>query len=660
MHTIKGSGAMFGFDDIASFTHEIETVYDKVRDGIIPVTPELINLTLIAKDHIRELLTASTGEILFEIAGTISAFHSLVSGGKSKSSQEASCPSEEVLPSVYSGNGGENTVYRINFAPLPNIFLTGTNPLLLIDELCALGDARVLAYADEIPTLDDINPELCYTSWNTVLSTDKGINAIKDVFIFLEDDCELKIDVIDSEFQADSNETQKKLGEILIERGDIKKEQLENVLQDKKFIGEILIEKGLVAPDRIESALMEQQQVRKSKEKTQVKEETTSIRVPAGKLDMLVDLVGEMVTVQARLTQTALTFGSAELASIAEEVERLTSELRDNTLNIRMLPIGTTFGRFKRLVRDLSQELGKEIELTTEGADTELDKTVIEKLNDPMVHLIRNSIDHGIETPDIRVSLGKPRAGTIHLTAAHSGGNVVIRIKDDGKGLDAEAIRNKAVEKGIISQTSELSEKELQRLIFAPGFSTAQAVTSVSGRGVGMDVVKRAIESLRGSIDIHSEKYKGTTVTVKLPLTLAIVEGLLVNIAEDHFVLPLSVVEECVELTREDIRKSHGRNIAHVRGEIVPYINLRKEFNIKGEPPSVEQIVITGANGERIGFVVDNVIGEHQTVIKNLGKIYSDVEGISGATILGNGSVALIVDVFKMIQNVEVAEAVFN
>jgi two-component system chemotaxis sensor kinase CheA len=660
MHTIKGSGSMFGFDDIASFTHKIETVYDKVREGIIPVTPELINITLIAKDQIRELLSASPGEAPAELAVTISAFHRLASEGESTTPPTKPSPSDGVSPPTNTNDDTNNIIYRVIFTPAREIFFTGTSPLRLLNELHSLGECRVISYTDRIPALEDINPEHCYTSWNIILSTNQGIDAIKDVFIFVEDNCELKIDVVDRKTDSPMEETYKKLGEILIDRGDIKKEQLDDVLQEKKYLGELLVEKGLVTPEMIESALAEQQQIRKLKEKTQVKEETSSIRVPASKLDTLVNLVGEMVTVQARLTQTALTFASAELASIAEEVERLTGELRDNTLNIRMLPIGTTFGRFKRLVRDLSQELGKEIELTTEGADTELDKTVIEKLNDPMVHLIRNSIDHGIETPDIRNSLGKPRAGTIHLTAAHSGGNVVIQIKDDGKGLDGEIIRAKAIEKGLISQANELSEKELQRLIFAPGFSTAKTVTSVSGRGVGMDVVKRAIDVLRGSIDIQSEKGKGTTVTVKLPLTLAIVEGLLVNIGEDHFVLPLSIVEECVELTREDIKKSHGRNIAHVRGEIVPYISLRKEFNIEGEPPDVEQIVITGANGERVGFVVDNVIGEHQTVIKNLGKLYSDIEGISGATILGNGSVALIVDVLKMIQNVELSEAVFN
>jgi len=294
--------------------------------------------------------------------------------------------------------------------------------------------------------------------------------------------------------------------------------------------------------------------------------------------------------------------------------------------------------------------------MTTDGAETELDKTVIEKLNDPLVHLIRNSIDHGVETPETRLAAGKPRFGTVHLSAVHSGDSVLITIKDDGAGLDKEAIRAKAMERGIISAAAELSEKELFALIFAPGFSTAKKVSSISGRGVGMDVVKRAIDALRGSIEIASVRGEGTRIMVRIPLTLAIIESLLVRIGKDFFMLPLSLVDECVELTRKDVALSHGRNLANVRDRLVPYIPLRERFLIPGEPPDIEQIVITEVNGVRVGFVVDQVIGEHQTVIKSLGRAYKNVEGISGATILGDGSVALILDVPQLVQSVE-AEA---
>jgi len=662
MHTIKGSGAMFGFDDIAAFTHEIETVYDKVRDGIIPVSNELIDLTLKAKDQIKFMLDKSPkGEDPQKpiLEKTISAFKKLASGDGTTttppilnpSSMWASPPTIQKLPS------DSDVTYRIRLKPATDIFMTGTNPLLLLDELRSLGECKIIAQTDAIPSLEDINPESCYTCWDIILTTDKGINVIKDVFIFVEDECDIRIDVIDAGISTEPEEDYKKLGAILTERGDITEQNLNKALNEKKYIGEILVEKGLVTHDKVESALMEQKHVRKIKEKAQAKEEgISSIRVPVEKLDVLVNLVGELVTVQARLTQTASRLCNAEFASIAEEVERLTAELRDNTLNIRMLPIGTTFGRFKRLVRDLSQELGKEIDLMTDGAETELDKTVIEKLNDPLVHLIRNSIDHGIESPDVRIASGKPRAGTIKLSALHSGAHVIIEIKDDGKGLDRDAILAKAVDKGLAPPGVELTDKEVFGFIFQPGFSTAKEVTNVSGRGVGMDVVKRGIEALRGSIEIQSEKDKGTTVTVKLPLTLAIVEGLLVEMGDDHFVIPLYLVEECVELTREDILNAHGRDIAYIRGEMVPYVRLRKEFDINGNAPSIEQIVVTGINGDRVGFVVDKVIGEYQTVIKNLGGLYKDVEGISGATVLGDGTVALIVDAPQLIKNLEVAQ----
>ena len=338
------------------------------------------------------------------------------------------------------------------------------------------------------------------------------------------------IDQIDNAREIEPEPDYKKLGQILTERGDITEEALQGALKEKKYIGEMLVEKGLVTSDKVESALIEQRHMRKMRERTQAKDEgISSIRVPVEKLDILVNLVGELVTVQARLTQTASGLHNAELASIAEEVERLTAELRDTTLNVRMLPIGTIFGKFKRLVHDLSQELGKEIELATDGAETELDKTVIEKLNDPLVHLIRNSIDHGIESPDARISAGKTATGTIRLSAVHSGAHVIIRIQDDGKGLDKEAILSKAIEKGLAHPGTDLTDKEAFNFIFCPGISTAERITGISGRGVGMDVVKKGIDALRGTIDISSREGAGTTVTIKLPLTLAIVEGLLVR-----------------------------------------------------------------------------------------------------------------------------------
>ena len=550
--------------------------------------------------------------------------------------------------------------YRIFFRPDREIFSRGANPVLLLYELRELGECSVVAQTEAVPALEVIDPEQCHISWDIILTTRRGVDAIKDVFIFIEDECELAIEVIDESGPEDDDAPPRKIGEILIDRGLVSQENLQEALCAQKRVGELLVDKGLVEPSRVESALAEQEHMLAVRSKYRKEEQASSVRVPAERLDALVNLVGEMVTVQARLSQTVGSMDHAGLLSISEEVERLTAELRENTMSIRMLPIGTTFSKFKRLVRDLSGELGKDVQLVTDGGETELDKTVIERLNDPLVHLIRNCIDHGIEPPGVREAAGKAGQGTVHLSAMHSGANVLIRVTDDGAGLDADAIRSKAVEKGLMAAETELSEKEIFSLIFAPGFSTAQQITSVSGRGVGMDVVKRSIDALRGSIEVSSQKGTGTTITLKLPLTLAIIDGLLVEVGDGRYVLPLSVVEECVELTREDVAGAHGRHITHVRGEIVPYILLRESFAIDGKAPEVQQIVITESPGGKVGFVVDKVIGEHQTVIKNMGRVYRNVDVISGATILGDGTVALIMDVPKLVQGVEAQESLMH
>ncbi|WP_300157937.1 chemotaxis protein CheA, partial [Solidesulfovibrio sp.] len=385
------------------------------------------------------------------------------------------------------------------------------------------------------------------------------------------------------------------------------------------------------------------------------KEAMQSLRVDAAKLDDLVNLVGELVIAQARLTQLASGLAHPALTSVAEEIERLSNELRDNTLGIRMLPIGTTFSRFRRLVRDLSAEMRKSIELVTEGGETELDKTVIEQLNDPLVHLLRNSIDHGIEPPGERLAAGKPETGAIVLSAEHAGGEVVLSITDDGRGMNPDRIRAKAEEKGLIPPDARLSESEIYNLVFLPGFSTAEKITNVSGRGVGMDVVKRSMDALRGKIDIQSTFGKGSRITIKLPLTLAIIDGLQIKAGDDQYIIPLSLVEECVELPR-DQGQARGRTI-HLRGEIVPYIRLREAFELAGEPPAIEQIVVTRFEGERAGIAVDQVMGQQQTVIKSLGSYIGSVAGISGATINGDGTMSLILDVPTLVAAVRRAAA---
>jgi len=640
MHTIKGSGSMFGFDDIARFTHEVETVFDHVRNGDIPVTGKLVDLTLRARDCIRMMLESSySGETIDRafVSETASLFKRLLP--RSESTEKRA-----VDKGRQAGEAPTMTTYRVRFRPSRDIFRSGTNPLLLINELSELGTFRVLAQRDSIPSISDMDPESCYVWWDMLLTTDAAVDTIRDVFIFVDGSSEVSVEAIVDDEEHETGPL-KLLGQILVERGDVREEEIEEVLKDKKPIGELLVDAGLVSRDKIESALAEQAHVREVQEKRRKEEAVSSIRVAAEKLDKLVDLVGELVTVQARLSEKSIMMNDPELLLIAEEVEHLTEELRDNTMSIRMIPIGSTFGRFKRLVRDLSRELGKEIELVTEGAETELDKTVIEKLNDPLVHIIRNSIDHGIEAPEARSALGKPATGTIQLSAGYAGANVVITIRDDGAGLDKEAIRKKAAEKGLVPRDAELCDRDVYSLIFAPGFSMAKKVTSVSGRGVGMDVVKKTLDSLRGVIEVESTKGAGTCITLRLPLTLAIIDGLLVNVDDGFFVLPLSIVEECIELSRQDIERAHGRRLVNLRGQVVPYMRLRETFMMRGNAPDIEQVIIAEANGIRMGFAVDQVVGEHQTVIKSLGKAYKGIKGISGATIMGDGSVALILDV---------------
>jgi two-component system, chemotaxis family, sensor kinase CheA len=580
LHTLKGSGAMFGFEEMSRFAHEVETAFDHVREGRLAVTPELVNIALGARDQIRTMLSAGQGGQEpdsapgAEILKKLRALAPPVDGSAAKPANSAQPgPRESASP-------GARSRFHIYFRPARELFLKGTNPLLLFRELGELGELQLEAGVSGLPSLEEMQPEQCYLDWDLQLETDRGVEAIRDVFIFVEDDCELVIEAVEG-----------------APPGAIPTVSAQQ-LKEPWSLGS----------------------VERRRDPFSVGGEKTSIRVATDKVDGLINFVGELVVVQARLSQLASQSDTEELRLVAEEVERLTAGLRDNALSIRMLPLKATFERFRRLVHDLARDLGKEVDLSTSGADTELDKTVIDQLNDPIMHLIRNSMDHGIDSAEERRQAGKPPMGSIHLSAAYSGANVLISIRDDGRGLDTAAIRAKAIQKGLIAPEAKLSEPEIYSLVLMAGFSTAKQITDVSGRGVGMDVVRRAVESLRGLLEITSRPGAGTTVTLRLPLTLAIIDGLLVRVAGAHFVIPLANVVECVELSSDDIRAAHGKRLAKVRGELVPYVRLREYFRIPGERPQVEQIMIVDTGQGRFGFAVDEVLGDHQTVIKNLGK----------------------------------------
>ncbi len=614
-HTIKGSGAMCGLQSVANFTHHVENLLDRARNGAVPVSPQLADLVLKSRDHIRALLVAEQGGAAAptEETGTlIAAIQDCARIDGELAADQTSVPQEPAGPE---SNEVERHTWIIRFEPNPDLLACGGSPVALMRELRKLGPCNVLAHTDKVPTLDAIQPELCYFWWTITLQTAADENTIRDVFIFVEDGSKLEIEK----------------SEVAPPHGQRAGAQPAETSRTG----------GDHGPKPAPPAAS-------TRQKGLTKEST--VRVPSERLDRLVNLVGELVMNQSRLAQAATQSGAPEVANPVQELDRLVAELRDNVLGIRMLPIGTLFGRFRRLVHDLSAELGKEADLVTEGAETELDKSILDQLGEPLVHCLRNCLDHGIEPPDERVSKGKPRRAAIRLSAVHTGADVVISIQDDGRGIDREAVRTKAIEKQLISPEAILSDKDIFSLILAPGFSTAKRVTSVSGRGVGMDAVKRQIDALRGALLLTSEEGQGTRVSITLPLTLAIINGLLVQVGADQFIIPMAAVTENVELIGAEKARKNGRNLIAVRGELVPYIDLRSAFHVDGVAPAIEKVVIVQQEGERVGLLVDRVIGEHQTVIQSLGRFFRNIEVVSGATIMGDGRVALIMDISAVVR----------
>ena len=598
LHTLKGSGAMFGFDALARFTHHFENAYDRIREGQAQVTPELIQLSLASRDHIERMIAAGPGaEDDPASAALVSEIEKLAGGA---SPADASDP-------VVQKTSQQRFVIRL--VPDALALRNGTRLDLLLEELCELGDAVVTCHDDRVPPLREMDPTVCHLWWTIELDTSKGRDAIDEVFIFASD-CEIEIEdsTPDAVPQVDP-----------VQEASAKK-----------------------APSQTKPAAKQEDKPAAQK--------SDSVRVQSQRLDELMDQLGELVIAQARLNRIAGDLGDATLAGTAEEIENLVSGLRDSILSIRMLPIEPVFTKFRRVVRDLSTELGKAVTLRARGGETEVDKNVIDSLTEPLVHIIRNSIDHGIELPEARRAAGKPEQARVDLHARQSGGKVLISIADDGAGLDAEAIRERAVERGLIAPDAELSEEQLYGLIFEPGFSTAKTLSSVSGRGVGMDAVRRVIEDLQGTVEVRSQKGVGTEVTLCLPLTLAIIDGLLVKVGEESFVVPLSSVEECVELPPSDDVRASGRSILRIRDELVPFLSLDRLFGFERLDSDDRRVVITSIEGRRMGLVVDQVIGQYQTVIKPLSIYHRTIEGLAGSTILGDGSVALILDAAAVVR----------
>ncbi len=630
LHTIKGSGAMFGFEEAAAFTHHVETAFDHVRQGKTQSSPELISLALRARDHIQQLIENPAEADVPSGDAILAGLHSL--------NPNKSAASPAAAAGAHAHAAGGKRTWRIHIQLPRDVMANGTNPLLLLDELRSLGSATVTPLTGGIPNLQELDPTSCYVAWEVLLTTSELRQVIEDVFIFVRDEMQLEIEPAEASDEAQTGAAGAAAPATQAEPRE---------------------EKPSAAPAQTAAPAGQPPAGAAEKSKNRscdAAKVSASVRVPAERLDELMNRVGELVITQSRLSQVAAACSDTQVRAVTEEIERLVLELRDTTMGIRMMPIGSLFGRFRRVVHDLSRDLGKQVELVTEGEETELDKTMIEQLNDPLVHLIRNSIDHGIEDPADRLAASKPLQGRIMLSARHAGTEVLITIADDGRGLNRERIRARAIERSLISADAVVSDSELFQVLFLPGFSTAVQVTSMSGRGVGMDVVKRTIEGLRGKIDLASTGGSGTEITLRLPLTTAIIDGLMVRVGQGRYVMPLGTVEECVELSEEEDARSRGHSFLNIRGELVPFLRMRQLFGTVTPPDRYQKIVVVSSGGMKVGLAVDQVIGEHQTVIKSLTKLHSGVEMFSGATILGDGSVALILDIPHLVEFGQIRE----
>lgn len=631
MHSLKGGGAMFGFNHLSDFTHHLETLFDWVRNGRMKVSTDLISLTFSAIDQINFLL--KTGDLTNpEDINNQKTFIQRIEAFLTDSETPAASEMQGSGSSASVNQPNEEKTYLITFIPQEDLLLNGTNPLYLLDDIHALGTARTLAFTHKVPSLDLFEPSSNYSLWQIIVSTEQLVNEIKDVFIFVEDECELHIDLIAASSIVNQPEVDALVDKalksnILLTLEEFKQEQWALTPQPLNVAGD-------------------------KKKQTAAKEhKISSIRVSSHKIDELVNLVSELVTIQAQLGLYAENHEDPAIISLSENIQKLSRQLRENAFDISLIPLQSELMRFQRLVRDLSKEQAKDIDFIIEGGDLELDKNIIENLTDPLLHILRNSIDHGIEKPDDRIKAGKAPKGTILFKAFHSGANIIIEISDDGTGIDPDFIRQKAIARGVIDADTQIDDKEVLDLIFVSGFSTRDVVSGVSGRGVGMDVVRRRIANIRGEVSVDSEKGKGTVISIKLPITLSIIDGLLVAVGDNKYVIPISAIDKIYALEPQEVKQSFN-NVIVIDNQQKPYIDLRKIFQApEKENAEIVRMIMIKAEERVTGVIVDDIIGEYQTVVKPLGRYLKKQEYISGASILGDGTIALVVDSSRLIQN---------
>ena len=702
-HTIKGSAGLFGLDKLVAFTHHAENVLDMVRAGELRITDDLAALLLRVCDQLSahidfveagvpsdDAANQSSAQLVAELQTFAEDGHAPASAQDQPAFTELTLMDDGAV--LWETVETDNWHISLRFGP--NVLRNGMDPVSFIRYLNTLGDVQsIVTLTEQLPAAADMDPESCYLGFELSYRSSAEKSTIEDAFEFVRDDAQVRILPPRSKATdylaliRDLPEEEMRLGEILVRCGTLTRAELDAALdaqttaqmtaqpggEASPTIGEVLVAQQVVQPAVVQAALQKQQQVKQSRGG-----EAGLIRVNADKLDEHINLIGELIIAAAGINLSALKSGVPELLEAASLMNRLVENVRDSALQLRMVQIGATFNKFQRVVRDVSKELGKDIRLEISGAETELDKTVVEKIGDPLTHLVRNSMDHGIESAEVRLARGKPAHGTLRLNAYHDSGSIVIEVSDDGGGLNKQKILAKAIDRGIVKPDQVLSEQEIHALIFEAGFSTADQINNLSGRGVGMDVVRRNITDLRGSIEILSTEGVGSTMRIRLPLTLAIIDGFLVAVGDSSFVIPLELVVECVELSSDEVRAAHGRQQINLRGEVLPFIRLKDLFGVGGSAaaadataqalevasqgsyarrPARENVVVVQYAGQRAGLVVDTLQGEYQTVIRPLGQVFAGMQGVSGFTILGSGLVALILDVPGLVRRVSGQEA---
>jgi len=633
-HSIKGGAATFGLADIASFTHVVETLLDEVRNGDRDITGEAIVLFLSSVDCVREMLSADqNGEAVDQehIEQVKAGLDKMLNS--EPETEAVSAGHNDMLSGALAHH--ENG-WQIIFKPFSGMLRTGNDVVRMFRELAELGEFTAVVNVEDLPPLSDMDPEDAYLSWNITLNGKIDKAQISEIFEWVEDDCELTVRPLED----GNTET-------------VATDVVDDVSEKDPPVDLQVVSP---APERRAEEDRRQDNDRRQTTRKASSPEASSIRVGIDKIDDLINMVGELVITQSMLSQLGEDFSMDRVERLNDglsELERNTRELQESVMRIRMLPISFAFNRFPRMVHDLSAKLDKKIELTMSGEQTELDKTVMEKIGDPLVHLVRNSIDHGIETPEVRKAAGKSETGVVNLNAYHQGGNIVIEINDDGAGLNYEKILAKAIERGLVGANEDLPEEKVYELLFEPGFSTADVVSDVSGRGVGMDVVKRNIMALGGSVDVKSVPGEGSTFTIRLPLTLAILDGQLVRVGDNTYIIPLVSIVESLLVDEKNVNEIAGKaEVYQLRSDYLPIIRLYEVFDIEPDRRSLDNglLVVVEGDNKKGGLLVDELLGQQQVVIKSLETNFRRVEGLSGATILGDGTVALIVDVAGVVR----------